>query len=479
MERDGTHLAFQVWGEGELDLVLVPGVFSHLELSWGDPAWSRFAAALGSFARVVTYDKRGTGMSGPLTQVPPPIERMHDLLAVMDAAGVVRPAAVLGISDGAALAAMLAALRPERVQALCLYAVNPGGPWAPDRPWGIRDDVWQRLDAAVDAWGSGSTLSLFAPSIATDVQRRLWAFVERASVAPDVLRVMLRANRRSDIEQALPLIRTPTLVLHRREDLMPVEGGRRVAALIPGARYVELEGVDHLPWIADSAPLYDAVAEFLTAARAGPGAGAVTATLLFTDIVGSTERVVAEGDIAWRQRLTAHDEVVRDGIARFGGRELDHTGDGFLAAFSDPVQAAACARGVVTRVQGVGVAVRAGLHTGECQVDGLSLRGLAVHLAARVVAQAGPGQVLASLPSALLLQAAQVPTSSCGTFALKGFPGEVELFEIGEPEQASPPAVPLVPPATTGADRLQVRLISRVPALARASLRLTRPAAGR
>jgi pimeloyl-ACP methyl ester carboxylesterase/class 3 adenylate cyclase len=426
------HVAYQVIGDGPIDLVIVPGWVSHLEILWEEPQAAAFLRRLGEFCRLIIFDKRGTGMSDPMTYAPPIDERMDDIRAVMDAAGSER-AALLGYSEGAPLALVFAASHPERVSAVIAYSGFARARRAEDYPAGMPDNLVEAFIAAISMAGeTGEFYDVVAPSRKGDEGFRVWyAQICRQAASPGMMRILMEANSRIDIRQVLPSIRVPTLVLHRTGDqLVLVEHGRALAAGIPGAKFVELDGGDHWPWFGDTGAVVEEIEEFLTGMRHAGPSDRVLATVMFTDIVGSTERVAAIGDRAWRELLDRHDAVTDRQVERFRGRALKHTGDGVLATFDGPARAVQCASTIRDATLAIGVNVRAGLHVGECEVRGEDIGGLAVHIAARVADQAGPGQILVSSTVKDLVAGSGLDFTDAGAHALKGVPGEWRLYEV-------------------------------------------------
>ncbi len=365
------HIAYQVVGEGPQNLVLVPGWVSHVEYAWEDPSFSRFLRRLASFSRLILLDRRGTGLSDRVNELPTLEQRMDDVRAVMDAAGVER-AALFGISEGAPMCMMFAATYPTRTSALVLYGSFARMVRAPDYPIGMpAAGLGAFLDRVEETWGTGSTSTDYlAPSMAGDEAfRQSWARFERYAVSPAGIKALIRISHDTDARHTLPVIRVPTLVVHREGDQVARPAGARyVAERIQGAKYVELPGRDHLPWVGDTDAILDEVEEFVTGARRDLEPDRVLATVMFTDIVGSTERAVALGDRRWRDLLDSHHALVREQLIRFRGREIDTAGDGFLAAFDGPARGVRCAGAVLREVRRLGLEVRAGLHTGECEV---------------------------------------------------------------------------------------------------------------
>jgi pimeloyl-ACP methyl ester carboxylesterase len=422
------NIAYQVVGEGPLDLVLVPGFVSHLENDWDEPRSASFLERLASFCRLIRFDKRGTGLSDRPAGLPDLETRMDDVRAVMDAVESER-ASLFGYSEGGPMCMLFAATYPERTAALIVYGTyakrrdpNEDYPWAP---------TWeQRLAYAEEverAWGDEADLGTMAPN-ADAAMIRWWRARARASASPGAARDLVLMNSEIDVRAVLPTITAPTLVMHRTHDRdSRVEEGRYIADHIPGARFVELPGDDHLPWM-DSDQVLDEIEEFLTGVRRGPDHDRLLVTVLFTDIVGSTERATQLGDRPWRDVLERHNAVVRRQLERFRGREIATAGDGFLAVFDGPGRGVRAAQAIVDSVRALGLEVRAGLHTGEVEVAGSDIRGVAVHLGARVAALAGAGEVLVSSTVRDLVAGSGIEFSDRGVHSLKGVPGEWHLY---------------------------------------------------
>jgi class 3 adenylate cyclase len=434
--RSGDYsIAYQVVGEGELDLVYVPGLASHLEVFWEEPAYSRFLHRLASFSRLILMDRLGTGLSDrlPPNQASTFEQRMDDIRAVMDAVGSER-AAVLGWSEGAALCATFAATYPQRTTGLVMYGGMPRLVRAEDYPFGLQEEFAQEWIANVpSAWGQDEELlRLWAPSVADLPEPRRWfARFGRLAASPGSATALFRMVRDLDIRGVLPAIRVPTLLIHRTGDtLIRVEHARYMAERIPEAHLVELPGEDHLWWFGDQDAIVDEVEEFLTGARSAPEADRVLATVMFTDIVASTERAAELGDRRWRELLASHEALVRRELGRHRGREVKTTGDGFLATFDGPARAIGCARAIAEAVRPLGIEVRAGLHTGECEVMNGDVGGIAVHTGARVSAEAGPGEVLVSSTVKDLVAGSGIEFEDRGTHELKGVPGEWRLYAV-------------------------------------------------
>jgi pimeloyl-ACP methyl ester carboxylesterase len=424
------HIAYQAFGEGDLDLVFVPGFVSNIEHYWEMPRVPDLLERLASFARVVLFDKRGTGLSDPVPGPPPLEQRMDDMQAVMDAAGVER-AALFGISEGGPASVLFAATYPERTSALVLYGSTPRFRTDSDISWGATDEQIELVLAEVSSrWGEGALLQAFAPGAASDPQMdEVWGRFQRAGASPAMARAVMAALFEIDVRDVLPTIRVPTLVLHRTGDLIaPVEGARLMAEKIPDARLVEFEGTDHVPFTGDFEPVLDEMEEFLTGTRQARPLDRVLATVMFTDIVDSTQRAAATGDRRWRELIGRHDELTRRQLDRFRGREVKTLGDGFLATFDGPARAIECACAIRDGVGPLGLEVRAGLHTGECELDGEDVRGMAVNIGARVGALAGANEVLVSSTVKDLVVGAELRFAERGEHELKGVPGRWRLY---------------------------------------------------
>jgi pimeloyl-ACP methyl ester carboxylesterase len=422
------HIAYQVFGEGAVNLVLAPPFISNVEHWWDEPDVARWLRRLASYSRVVMFDKRGTGMSDRIAELPGLDQRMDDLRAVMDAAGMDQ-AALLGISEGGPLTAMFAATYPDRCRALVLY-----GSFARFTSWFATEEALSEFFKYVDqAWGSGGSLRKFAPSRANDAAFQLWwGKGERQGASPGAAAALMRMNSQIDISDIVPTIRVPTLVLHRAQDAtINVEGGRNLAKDIKGARYIEFPGTDHIPFVGESASeIADAIEEFLTGSRAPVPIDRVLATVLFTDIVGSTEKASSLGDRRWRDLLDTHHATIRRNLARFRGHEIDTAGDGFLATFDGPARGVRCACVIADEIRPLGIEIRAGLHTGECETNGDDVGGIAVHIGARVVALAGAGEVLVSSTVKDLVAGSGLRFADRGSQSLKGIPGEWRIFAV-------------------------------------------------
>ena len=426
------NIAYQVTGEGSFDLVLVPGWVSHIEYAWEQPLYAKFLHRLASFCRLIILDRRGTGLSDPVGQLPTLEQRMDDIRAVMDAVGSER-ATLFGISEGGPMCTLFAATYPQRTASLVLYGTFARGSWDPEYPWRpTAEETEERLKQLEHGWGRGITVGYYAPSLVNDEQfLRSWGKFERLSVSPGRVRLLLQMARDYDVRHVLPVIRVPTLVMNRSGDqVTPVGGARYLAEHIPGAKYIELPGDDHMPWVGDIDAILEEVEEFLTGARHGPELDRILATVMFTDIVGSTEQVVELGDHQWRDLLEQHHSLVRSELNRFRGQEIDTAGDGFFATFDGPARGIRCACAIRDSVANLGITIRAGLHTGECEVMGDKVGGIAVHIGARVMAKAGPGEVLVSSTVKDLVAGSGLHFNDRGKHALKGIPDDWRLFFV-------------------------------------------------
>ncbi len=424
------NIAYQVVGEGPLDLVLVPGFISHLDLDWEEPRYAHFLDRLASFSRLIRFDKRGTGLSDRPAGLPDLETRMDDVRAVMDAADSER-AALFGYSEGGPMCCLFAATYPARTAALVLYGTyakrrdpDDDYPWAP---------TWEARRAYADQvereWGREADLGTMAPN-ADDALTRWWRARARAAASPGAARNLILMNSEVDVGSVLPTIRVPTLVLHRAgdRDSRPDEG-RYIAGRIPGARFVELPGEDHFLAIG-AGEIVDEVERFLTGREPVAEDNRVLATVVFTDIVGSTEKAVELGDASWRELLQQHHALIRRELVRFKGRELDTAGDGFFASFDGPARAIRCACAIVDTVKQLGLAARAGVHTGECELIDGKVGGVAVHIGARIAAGAQPGEVLVSGTAKDLVAGSGIRFRERGAAKLKGLPGQWNVFAV-------------------------------------------------
>jgi len=427
------NIAYLVVGDGPVDLVWAPTWISQCEYLFEEPSLAAAFERITAFCRLILFDRRGSGLSDPMLRAPTLEEQMDDVLAVMEAAGSER-AAVAGLAEGGAMATMFAATHPERASALMLYAAFARPTWAPGYEWAWPEE--ERSAAmrwAVEHWGQGHVAGRIAPLLMEgDPAFGQWAArLERLAASPATIRRIFDLIGEVDIREVLPSIRVPTLVMHRRDDsFISVEHSRYLAAHIPGARYVELEGTESLFSIGDADAVIGEMEEFLTGTRREPEPDRMLATVMFTDIVGSTERAADLGDKGWRDLLERHDALVRRALVRYRGEEVKRTGDGFLATFDGPARAIHCAASLAEALRGLGMEVRAGLHTGECEVMGEDLGGLAVHIAARVMAYARPGDVLLSSTVKDLVVGSGIAFEDRGEHELKGVPGKWRLFAV-------------------------------------------------
>ncbi len=421
------HIAYQVFGDGPVDLVLAPGFVSHIENYWDDPRCARWLTRLASFSRLVIFDKRGTGLSDRVPDLPTMDERMDDMRAVMDAVGL-EQAAVMGISEGGSLASVFAAHHQARCNALVLY-----GAFATFKSWFATPEALEELFEYIGTqWGTGASLPMFAPSLGDDpAYQQWWGKFERLGANPGAAIALMRMNNEIDITDILPAIHVPTLVIHKTDDVtIDIEGGRTLATRIPNARMFEMPGQDHLPWADDCEPYLREIEEFLTGETSAPITDRVLATVLFTDIVDSTARAGALGDRAWRDLLATHDNAVRKQLSRFRGNEVKSLGDGFLATFDGPARAIQCARSIKDSVAQVGVDVRIGLHTGEVELADDDVRGIAVHIASRVASIGDAGDILVTRTVKDLVAGSGLAFDDRGDRVLKGVPDAWQLYSV-------------------------------------------------
>ena len=428
------NIAYTVTGSGAFDLVFVPGFVSNVELDWGDPRRSAFLSRLGSFSRLIMLDKRGTGLSDRVAGVPDLETRMDDIRAVMDTAGSER-AALFGLADGGSLAILFAATYPERTAALVLYATAPryvrsaAFPWAP-----AREDAERHVVDLERRWGTPGLASEWLDGQDGGAAEELAALMRRSS-SPGAAAALARMNLDIDVSHVLGAVRVPTLVLHRAGHPIDVRGGRFLAERISGARFIQLEGREGFPYLGDSESLLDAIERFLadlwtSGAWEEGEPDRILATVLFSDIVGSSEKAASLGDRAWRELLKRHHELVRQQLVRYRGNELDSAGDGFFASFDGPARAIRCGCAIAATVQGLGLDVRVGLHTGECELLDGKVAGIAVHTGARVASLAQPGEVLVSSTVKDLVAGSGIVFDDRGSHELKGIPGTWRLYSV-------------------------------------------------
>jgi class 3 adenylate cyclase len=426
------HIAYAVEGDGPIDLVWIPPWVSQVEYLWAEPSLERVMARMTQFARVITFDRRGSGLSDPLFGAPTLEDQMDDVLAVMDAAGS-DSAAICGTLEGGPMAALFAATHPDRTDALIMYATFARATWAPDYDWAwpAEERDWH-MEESVRRWGEGLIAASVAPSQSGDPAFMEWAGrLERLAASPSTIRRIFKLIGEFDVRDVLPSIRVPTLVMHRSGDsFIKVEHSRYIASKVPGARYVELEGDENMFSLGDWEALIGEVEEFLTGTRHEREPDRMLATVLFTDICESTQRAAEMGDRGWRFLLERHDALFRQALERHRGREVKRTGDGFLATFDGPARAIRCAASIAEAMGSLGLQIRAGLHTGELEVMDGDIGGLAVHIASRVMGTAGPNEVLVSGTVKDLVVGSGIDFEDRGERELRGVPGEWRLYAV-------------------------------------------------
>ena len=425
------NIAYQVAGDGPIDIAYIPGFVSNVELAWDEPLFARYVERLMSFSRVILFDKRGTGMSDRVAmhELPTLEERVDDLVAVLDAAGADRPA-LLSHSEGGNMAVFFAATHPERTRALVTTGIFAKRVWSEDYPWAPTPEARAAEIADIEAnWGEDAAVEHLAPSASRDpvFERRLAAYF-RQCASPGAVAQLFRINTQLDIRDLLPLIQAPTLVMHRRGDRdVHIDEGRYIAERIPGARFLELDGDDHIPWVGDQDALLDAVEEFLTGVKGPSAPERVLATMLFTDVVDSTATAARLGDAEWRRLLDRLEEATRLHVERYRGTVVKMTGDGCLARFDGPARAVECALALRDAAGGLGATLRAGVHTGEIELRGDDVGGIAVHLASRVESIAAPGEVLVTRTVTDLVAGSKLAFEDRGDHELRGIPGTWRL----------------------------------------------------
>jgi pimeloyl-ACP methyl ester carboxylesterase len=421
------HIAYQVVGSGPLNLVLVPGFVSHIEWLWEEPGCARFLARLASFSRLILFDKRGTGLSDQVADMPTLEERMDDVRAVLDAAGADQ-AAIMGVSEGGPMSVLFAATYPKRTRALVLCATfADAGAWVR-----TPEHLERMLDFVDKAWGTGKSLPRVAPSVANDARfQQWWARLERLGASPGAAMALIRMNSGIDVRPVLSAVHVPTLVIHRANDtFINADAGRYIAQQIPGAKYVELPGDDHILWTGDADAVEDEIEEFLTGVRHAPERDRVLATVLFIDMVNSTMKAAALGDRRWKDQLESYYSTVRHELKRFMGHEVNFVGDAVLATFDGPARAIRCGCAIRDALRREGVEIRTGLHTGECEITagGSKVEGIAVHIGARVAAAARASEILVSRTVKDLVAGSGLRFQDRGTHSLKGVPAKWHLF---------------------------------------------------
>lgn len=433
-KNGNTSIAYQVVGDGPIDLVLVHGWVSHLELNWEEPSITRFFERLATFSRLILFDKRGTGMSDRVSEsdLPTLEQRMEDVHAVLDAVGSKR-AALMGISEGGPMCALFAATYPERTSALIMCGSYARWIRDEDCSWAMTREQHEAAAIAFERnWGTPIGFRTVAPTSSADERyRNWWARYLRMGASPSAGVTLYRMNYEIDIRDLLPTIRVPSLLLHRAGDrLINVEASRYMANHIPGAKLVELPGDDHLVYLGDSDTVLGEIQEFLTGVRTPPQQDTTLATVVFVDIVESTQKAAALGDARWQDLLSAFHGVARRALDRHRGRLIDTAGDGVFASFDGPARAIRCAGEIRTQATSLGLSTRTGVHTGECRIAGDKLAGIAVHIGARVAAAARPGQILVTGTVRDLIAGSGLQLSDRGLHELKGVPGEWRLLEV-------------------------------------------------
>lgn len=426
------NIAYQSLGKGKLDLICVIGWLSNVEYVWEEPTITSFLNRLAAFSRLIIFDKRGTGLSDRVSQMPTLEQRMDDVRAVMDAAGSEK-AALLGISEGGSMCALFAATYPERTSGLILCGSFAKRIWDAEYPWAPTPEERKKFfDAISEGWSGVVDIDTIAPSMKNDERfKTWWATYLRRSASPGDALAFAKMNTEIDIRNILPSIHVPTLVLHRKGDMdSNIEEARYMERKIPGARLVEFEGNDHLPWVGESHLILDEIELFLTGALRETEPERMLTTILFTDIVSSTQKALEIGDTRWHHLLDSHNTIVRKELTRFRGKEIKTTGDGFFATFDGPARAIKCARAISDDVRQLGIEVRAGLHTGECEILGVDLGGITVHTGARIMSYADASEVLVSSTVKNLVAGSGIQFQSKGKYELKGIPGEWELYTV-------------------------------------------------
>jgi len=428
----GVALAYQVVGARGPDLLFAPGSFTHVEHLWEEPQVARFLTRLAAFSRLVVMDPRGLGLSDRMTEPPSMDERVGDLLAVLDAAGA-EQATLFGNADTGPPCIAAAVHHPDRVSGLILLGSYAMAGWSDDNSMGWGEEAWQQFVSTVrQSWGSTDAFERSAPSVRDDPEFRQWqATLQRLGASPSAAILLGQMTRATDVRELLPRVGVPTLVMHRAGDRVnSIEHGHYLTEHIPGARWVELPGEDFVIWAGDTDAIADEIEEFLTGSRSGAEPTRVVATVMFTDIVDSTSRARLLGDRAWADLLEAHNQRVRVALRRFGGREIDTAGDGFLASFTSPTMAIRSARAAIESVGEIGVDIRVGIHTGECELVGDKIRGVAVHVGARVAAKAVAGEILVSQTVRDLVAGTPIEFEDRGEHELKGVAGAWRLFAV-------------------------------------------------
>jgi class 3 adenylate cyclase len=429
-------IAYKVIGDGPQDVVMVPGYLSHLELIWEIPQIVHMIERMATFSRLIMFDKRGSGLSDPVIGAPTLDERIDDVRAVMNAVGSTQ-ASLFGVSEGAPMSILFAATHPELISSLVLYGAVPRSTWAEDYPWATpREDLLASSHEMEPYLYEGAIAEVMAPSVSDfPIVRETFAKLQRYSSSPSMLRQTFEMFLDIDVRAILPTVSVPTLVMHREGDrAVNRRAGEWMAGQIPGAKYVQLPGIDHAMFVGDTDAILDEVEEFLTGVRRGVEVDRILATVMFIDVVGSTERAAQMGDRAWTNLLTQLNAVIRDELGRFRGVEVKTLGDGVLATFDGPARAIRCALEIAESVRTLGIEVRIGLHTGEIEItEGNDVAGIAVHIAARIGALAGAREVLVSRTVKDLVAGSQVAFADRGEHTLKGVPETWSVFEVVRP----------------------------------------------
>ena len=432
------HIAYQVFGEGDLDLVFVPGFVSNVEYAWEYPSLSGFLSKLAETSRLILIDRRGSGLSDRFREAPPQETMLRDLEIVLDAVGSAK-ATLFGMWDGCATSTLFAATFPERVASLILFSASAAQKPTEDYPWAWNDEEWDEWLASIrDGWGTRAWVVKNARWMGPTMldhpdELEAWITYTRVAASPSSAEAVMRISSQTDIREILPVVRTPTLILHRVGDqIEQIESARYMAAKMPNARLVELKGDDGIPWIGDPDTVIREIRTFLGERVKAAPTDRRLVTILFTDIVGSTERAAALGDAGWTELLAAHHALAREELDRFNGVEVDTAGDGFLATFDGPARAVRCARAIAERVRDLGLEIRAGVHVGEIEQVGKNVRGIAVHIGARVTALAEPNEILVSSTVRDLVAGSGLTFQDAGERELKGVPGRWRLFRVVE-----------------------------------------------
>ena len=432
-KKGDISIAYQVVGDGPLDLVFASGIVSNMALFWSDPEANAMLRRITSFARLIMFDKPGTGLSDPVAGRPTAEQRVDDIVAVMDAVGIDH-AAILGYSEGGTPSMLFAATYPERCDALILLETAASWLSKPDYLPELSETLrhmWDLMLQKAEHWGDGEVVALWAPSASSRPgAMQFFGSAERICASPGMAKAVMQACTEMDVRAALPQILAPTLVVHQEDSFCLVELSRYLTAEIPGARGAFFPGQDHVVWFGDWEPMIDEMEEFLTGARHLADPGRALATIMFTDIVSSTERAAESGDERWRVLMEHHDNLMRTEIARWGGRPIKTLGDGFLAVFEGPAKAVRCARAMTAAVRKLGIEIRAGVHTGECDRRGEDLAGIAVNVAARISALAGAGEVLVSGTVRELVLGSGLEFAERGSHKLKGVPDEWRVYAV-------------------------------------------------